>query len=352
VALREALLRWYRACRRDLPWRRTTDPYAIWVSEIMLQQTRVDTVVPYYERFLAALPSVQALAEAPLDRILELWSGLGYYRRARLLHRGAQDVCANHRGVLPSQPNELTTIAGIGRYTAGAIASIAHGVPAPVVDGNVARVLSRLEAWRDDPASVRGKKRLWSLAETLARCTAPGDLNQALMELGATLCTPHSPACDRCPVTTFCKARAAGIERELPRVTKKKATPIVAMRAFVIDTGDRLVCGKRAPQSLYGGMWEPPMFEGRPRSLFGIAASRFEARGSFTHVLTHRRLEVEVLYARVRRVVPKQRAPYERIELLGDEDVARRAMSRLARRVLAMALETTQNGRSLHFRSL
>ena len=301
----------------------------------MLQQTRVETVVPYYERFLAAMPTVHALAEAPLDRVLTLWSGLGYYRRARLLHRGAREVCEGHAGVLPREPSALRDISGIGRYTAGAIASIAHDVCAPIVDGNVARVLSRLEALSADPASTPGKLRLWTLAEGLAQCDAPGDLNQALMELGATVCTPE-PRCKACPVRRHCKAKERGIERRLPRTRRKKAPKAVSMRAFVVEARGAVVCGKRSA-SLYSGMWEPPMTRRSARSVLGLPLSAFESRGRFVHVLTHRRLDVEVLHARVTRPTLGILPDYERIELVPKSALGSRAMCRLARRVLDMA---------------
>ena len=194
---RRALLAWYRAARRDLPWRRTRDPYAIWVSETMLQQTRVEAVIPYYERFLARFPDVGALAGADLDDVLSLWAGLGYYSRARNLKRAAEQVVTRIAGRLPDDADALRELPGIGRYTAGAIASIAFDRPAPIVDGNVARVLARLLgicASRSRSSAV--KARLWEEAERLADGPAPGDLNQALMELGARVCIPRAPRCD------------------------------------------------------------------------------------------------------------------------------------------------------------
>ncbi len=307
----------------------------------MLQQTRVETVVPYYERFLAALPTVGALAEAPLDRVLELWSGLGYYRRARLLHRGARDVVDAHGGALPRDAKTLQSISGVGRYTAGAIASIAFGQEAPLVDGNVARVLSRLAARSDDPASPRGKRALWQMAETLARGESPGDANQALMELGATVCTPKNPACDACPVAHMCLARERGIALKLPRTAPKAKGKRVALRAFVVEHDDHVVLGKRREGALYGGMWEPPMLAAGDdaSALLGVKDEACEARGKLVHVLTHRRLEVDVLYIRSRRA-PKL-APF------GDYDALVRvprgalsglALSKLARRALDAAL--------------
>jgi len=320
----------------------------------MLQQTRVETVVPYYERFVAAMPTVHALAHASIDRVLELWSGLGYYRRARLLHRGAMEVSEKYDGVLPRDPRSLASIAGIGRYTAGAIASIAHGVQAPIVDGNVSRVLSRLEAL-EDVTSPSGKKKLWVLAERLVQGDGPGELNQALMELGATVCTPKNPSCESCPLVDECKARARGIERTLPRAARKRPPKTVSLRAFVVEVGDAIVCGKRKPDALYGGMWEPPMLglEDDLAGCLGVTLATCRPRGQFTHVLTHRRLEVDVFHVCRATKAPKPSpfGEYECFDLVRRDALASLAMSRLARRALATAL-ASEGGRKTHFRSL
>ena len=204
--VRAALLRWYDANRRDLPWRRTRDPYAIWISEAMLQQTRVETVIPYWERFLARFPDVASLARAELDDIYAVWTGLGYYSRARNLKAAAVSIVADHGGELPNNAEGLRSLAGIGRYTAGAVASIAFDREEPLVDGNVVRVFARLEDIREDSSERAIVERLWSLAAELVRGPRPGDLNQALMELGATICTPKRPHCLACPVRLECRA--------------------------------------------------------------------------------------------------------------------------------------------------
>ena len=200
ASLQQELLRWYDRSARDLPWRRTRDPYAVWVSEIMLQQTRVETVIPYYERFLARFPSARVLAEADEDAVLSHWSGLGYYRRARLLHSGVQEVVARYGGEVPEDADARRRLPGVGRYTAGAIGSIAFDKAEPVVDGNVTRVLARLFRIDTPVGSATTTKRLWREAAELVPEQRPGDFNQALMELGATLCTPKKPLCDACPV--------------------------------------------------------------------------------------------------------------------------------------------------------
>jgi A/G-specific adenine glycosylase len=221
--LGQRLASWYRRTCRDLPWRRTRDPYAIWVSETMLQQTRVETVLPYYERFLRELPDVASLAEAPEERVLALWSGLGYYRRARMLHAAAKKVAGEHAGRMPDDPAALRRLDGVGAYTAGAVASIAFGRRAALVDGNVARVLARLFAVEEDVKSAAGAARVWAIAERLVGAVQepPGEWNQALMELGATVCVPRAPLCAVCPVAPWCAARSLGIAAELPRVSPK-----------------------------------------------------------------------------------------------------------------------------------
>ncbi|MGB1699586.1 MAG: A/G-specific adenine glycosylase, partial [Nannocystaceae bacterium] len=206
AAFSRRLTRWFNAGHREMPWRATRDPYAIWVSEIMLQQTRVDTVRAYYSEFLRRFPSVEALAEATEDAVLGAWSGLGYYRRARLLHAGAQDVMARFGGVLPADLAALRSIPGIGPYTAGAIAAIAFDLPAPVVDGNVARVLSRVRAVRQERAQAATARHHWETAEEVISKGSPRILAQAMMELGATVCVPVKPACGECPVRPICEA--------------------------------------------------------------------------------------------------------------------------------------------------
>jgi A/G-specific adenine glycosylase len=220
--LRAVLLAWYRARRRDLPWRRTRDPYAIWVSEIMLQQTRVETVVPYYGRFLERFPTVRALAVAREDDVLAAWSGLGYYRRARGLHAAAAIVARDHAGSLPDDRERLRALPGIGDYTAAAIQSIAFGREAAAVDGNVVRVLARIHGLSGRRDSPRLKRDVTALAETLARGPAPGDWTQALMELGATVCLPRDPRCGECPVASRCTARRSGDPARYPEPAVKQ----------------------------------------------------------------------------------------------------------------------------------
>ena len=217
----QLLLQWYDRVKRDLPWRRSGDPYCIWLSEIMLQQTRVETVKGYYARFLERCPTVQALAQAPEETVLKLWEGLGYYSRARNLHKAAKAIVNEHGGVFPATYEEILKLPGIGPYTAGAIASIAFGQPVPAVDGNVIRVTSRLCGIRENVGVPSVRRKLEEEAAALVPKKRPGDFNQAMMDLGATVCVPGTPSCERCPLRTLCDAYAAGDAEDLPVLPRK-----------------------------------------------------------------------------------------------------------------------------------
>ena len=297
AALRKALLTFYRAHRRDLPWRRSRDPYAIWVSEVMLQQTQVDTVMPRYALFLAQFPTVAALAAASEESVCEAWAGLGYYRRARHLHAAARQIVALHNGSLPANVAALQQLAGIGRYTAGAIASIAFGLPAPLVDGNVIRLLSRLFALKDTAESPAGKKMLWHLAEALVQGDDPGDLNQALMEMGATVCTPQQPKCGACPVRKHCAGLRLGDPTVFPTPSPKVARkPLPIAFAYAEDeAGVWLV--RRPLDGLWAGLWELPSASG-PKARADLAALLGQRLGkalvTVEHTLTHRDVKATV----------------------------------------------------------
>jgi A/G-specific adenine glycosylase len=233
---RKNLLAWFAQSQRDLPWRRTRDPYRIWLSEIMLQQTRVAAAIPYYERFLERFPSVVALARAPQEEVLRLWSGLGYYSRARNLQKAAQQIVAIHNGVFPSNPEKALALPGIGAYTAAAILSIAYQKKHAVLDGNVARVIARLNSVRDDLRANGTWKELQASADRLLGGKSPGDWNQAMMELGATLCTPRTPQCLLCPVNEFCEARKQGLADVIPvKRTKRSAVEITLASLVLMD---------------------------------------------------------------------------------------------------------------------
>jgi len=235
---RKRLLGWFRQFRRDLPWRRTKDPYRIWLSEIMLQQTRVAAAIPYYERFLERFPDIQTLAAAPQEEVLRLWSGLGYYSRARNLQKAAQQIVAKHGGRFPRSAEEVLALPGIGEYTAAAVLSIAFGEKYAVLDGNVARVLARLGAIRGDLRASQRWQKLQETADKYLDPKSPGDWNQAMMELGATLCTPKSPQCLLCPVSQFCEGRKLGIAESLPEKRKKRATVEVTLAVAVFMDGN------------------------------------------------------------------------------------------------------------------
>lgn len=259
------LLHWFRAQQRDLPWRRTSDPYAIWVSEIMLQQTQVATVVPYFELWMARFPTVRALARASEDEVLHAWQGLGYYSRARNLLAGARQVEQDFGGRLPDRLEDLLSLPGVGLYTAGAIASIAYNIPAPIVDGNVIRVLTRIFGLHGDPARAPLKRRLWELAGSLIPEGEAREFNPALMELGATVCTPVRPRCGNCPVAESCEARRRGIQEELPETAARPVVTPVHMVAGVVWRGSRvLLAQRRKDESRWAGMWQFPNVEVQP----------------------------------------------------------------------------------------
>ncbi len=257
-AIRAALPRWYRRHRRDLPWRRSPDAYAVWVSEVMLQQTRVATVQAYFPRFMRRFGDVGALARARLGSVLKAWEGLGYYGRARNLHRAARSVVRDYGGKIPATAAELRRLPGVGPYTAGAIASIAFGADECVLDGNVTRVLCRTLAVGGDPTAAGTRRRLWSLARELLPAGRAGLFNQALMDLGATVCTPRAPRCAACPLGGACLARARDRQEELPRRRPRGPLPHQTVVAGVIWKGGRVLIGRRRPEGLLGGMWEFP----------------------------------------------------------------------------------------------
>jgi A/G-specific adenine glycosylase len=250
------LIAWYRRHRRDLPWRSTGDAYAVWVSEIMLQQTQVATVVPYYLRFLREFPTVQALADADERRVLRMWEGLGYYRRARQMHRAARIVVDTHGGEFPSELAAIRSLPGIGRYTAGAIVSIAYDRPAPILEANTVRLLSRLVAFPDDPTSAAGQRLLWQVAEAVLPRRNCREFNQALMELGSLVCTPHSPGCSACPLEGLCKAHASGQVAQIPKLRRKPPGETVHEAAVVVWRNDKVLLQQRAAHERWAGLWD------------------------------------------------------------------------------------------------
>jgi A/G-specific adenine glycosylase len=356
---RKSLLHWFQACRRQLPWRENRDPYRIWISEIMLQQTRVAAVIPYYEKFLQRFPNIQALADAPQEEVLRLWSGLGYYSRARNLQRAAQRIVAKHGGKFPQTREDVLALSGIGEYTASAILSIAFDDTHAVLDGNVARVLARLEAVRGDLREPNRWRALQASADRLLAQESPGEWNQAMMELGATVCTPRSPQCLLCPVAQFCEARKLGVAATLPEKRKKRATVAVRLVSVVLldPKNNSLLLPPPAAMtknksddhipSLVAKLWHFPTVSarGKPESALEQLlreelcvpkrdSLRAERLDEVRHTVTYRAVSVCAYLLRVKRL-PKV-AEAKRVAL---EKVSTLAISNLTRKVARVALK-------------
>jgi A/G-specific adenine glycosylase len=284
------LLHWYEGKKRDLPWRQTRDPYAIWVSEMMLQQTQVATVIPYWTRWMDRFPTVAALANAPLDDVLASWQGLGYYARARNLHKAAKAIVENHAGIFPTAYEDVLALPGIGRYTAGAICSIALGQDVPIVDANVIRVLCRVYGITGDPKSLVVQNRLWELATELIPAGQAREFNQAMMELGALICD-SKPRCEICPVQSICDAFASGNPTALPQFAPKPVfTQQVDVSAVIFHPEDnqRLLLIRRPEEGLWGGLWETPRVTATDSETISQAAERaaYDASGLTVHADT------------------------------------------------------------------
>lgn len=342
AVLAERLLAWYRLHARVLPWRSEPTPYAVLLSELMCQQTRIDTVLPYFARFLARWPTLEDLAAADVDEVVREWAGLGYYSRARNLHRAAQ--AAVEAGGLPDRVDALRALPGIGPYTAGAIASIAFGIAAPAVDGNVERVLSRVDGRTADPRSPAGRRALEDRAlQLLGGPGAPGDVNQALMELGATVCTPRKPACERCPWGDPCASRHDPEALPMKR-PKPPPRPMRGVAGLLVDEG-RFLLGRRPP-GLLGGLWEPIGCEvaGEPSrhdlerafsDRVGLRVRAEQRLGEIVHVFTHRRLVLDV-WAVEGAGAPSALAYYDDVAWV-DAASPHVALSTLARRTIALS---------------
>ncbi len=308
-----SLLEWFGQNARDLPWRLTRDPYAIWISEVMLQQTQVQTVIPYWERWMRTLPTLQALAKARPEKIHKLWEGLGYYTRVRNLHRAAREMVARHQGTVPSSLEELLALPGIGRYTAGAICSIAFNQPTPIVDGNVIRVLARVFGKVGNPRVAAVRNEFWELARCLVLEAAQSEMdqacshfNQALMELGAIVCTPREPRCGLCPIRGFCLARRQGRQNELPTVAPRPRITKRRFMAFVVEFRGKLLVRQRPDGVVNGHLWEFPNAEvgqrgqapeNVARALFGVPMIVQTPLGSIRHSITRYRMTLEAFTA-------------------------------------------------------
>jgi A/G-specific adenine glycosylase len=319
--LRARLLRWYERNSRDLPWRCTRDPYRIWVSEIMLQQTRAQAVIPYYEKFLARFPTIAELARAPEADVLACWSGLGYYSRARNLHRAARRM----GGVFPGDYAAIRELPGVGEYTAAAVASIAFGLPHAVLDGNVMRVIARVTDDAADIVSARTRARFRETARQWLDARRPGAFNQALMELGATVCLPRAPLCLECPLASLCAARRQGRESQLPVKLRKRAPEKIETALAVVERNGRILFWqRRADSRRMAGFWELPSPEQLPR----LQSPR--AVGVFRHTITHHHYSITVWTGGL------ARAPRE-LRWLPLEDLHRYALSTASRKALRLA---------------
>jgi len=309
MVIAKALLAWFRANARDLPWRRTRDPYAIWISEVMLQQTQVKTVIPYWGRWMKHLPTVHSLARASEERVVKLWEGLGYYSRARNLHKAARLIVNEHRAEFPRTFDAILALPGIGRYTAGAICSIAFDQPLPVLDGNVVRVLTRLFGISGNPKERRTNERLWQLASMLVSAAASeqsgcSHLNQALMELGAVICLPQMPKCESCPLRRCCAALATDRVNRLPNLPARAPATHRHFIAFVINSNDRFLVRQRPDGIVNQRLWEFPNVEitnggaAHPKSiaekLLGMRFASIENLGAIHHSITRYRIAVDV----------------------------------------------------------
>jgi len=270
--VRRAILTWFKKHARDLPWRQTRDPYKIWVSEIMLQQTQVATVETYFERFIEQFPDVRSLAEADEQKVLRLWEGLGYYRRARQLHRAAQVVVEQHGGKFPRDAAEVHNLPGIGRYTAGAVLSIAFDAQEPILEANTIRLFARLLKFPGDPLSSAGQKLLWQAAETLLPRKNTGQFNQSLMELGSLVCTPTNPDCDVCPLMCHCPTRMAGLQETIPQPKRKMQYESVTELAVVAWRDNKVLLRRCSPGQRWAGLWDFPRF----------ASEQPDPKGSFS----------------------------------------------------------------------
>ena len=351
--LQKPLLAWYDREKRGLPWRRTRDPYHIWVSEVMLHQTRVETVLAYYERFLKRFPDMGALARARLQSVLKTWEGLGYYARARNLHRAARIVAREHGGRLPADPDTLSRLPGIGPYTVGAILSIAHGASLPALDGNVRRVLSRLFGVDSDPAGPSTRRRLADLAKKLVshgRPRRPGDVNQALMDLGARVCIPRNPRCPLCPFHSRCIARLEGRTTDITGALVKPSPRAAAFSCVLARrSGGSVLLAQNPSSGLFGGLWELPGGEcsreespadALPRLLrerAGLRVRTGEPLGKFTATLTHRRITYHVYAAAGVRTNGKPGA-YARVRWVKPADLDQLPLPKAQRRILRALL--------------
>jgi A/G-specific adenine glycosylase len=351
------LIGWFTNEKRDLPWRRERDPYRIWVSEIMLQQTRVDTVIPYYEKFMEQFPSLDEFANADEEKILKAWEGLGYYSRVRNLQSACKEVQANYGGKVPNTPKEIANLKGVGPYTAGAVLSIAYGVPEPAVDGNVMRVLSRILSIYEDIAKPSTRKIFEDAVRKLISHENPSYFNQALMELGALICTPTSPSCLLCPVREHCTAFESGIQKELPVKSKKtKVKDVQLVSSILTDKNGRILIHKRPETGLLANLWEFPNFEilselkrgqadflDQLKSNFDVDADLIENLGSIEHVFSHLKWYIQIYSGKITSDVQET----SRLKLVSLDELESYAFPVSHQKMLQQFLEFNKEGLSL-----
>ena len=342
----DQLLRWYeQAGRKDLPWQREPTPYRVWVSEVMLQQTQVKTVIPYFERFLRRFPDVRSLADAPLDEVLALWTGLGYYARARNLHRAARRVRDRHGGKFPDQFDAIVELPGIGRSTAGAILALALDRPHPILDGNVKRVLCRYYAVEGWPGKAAVERRLWTLAEGHTPARRTGAYTQAIMDLGATVCTRTHPACERCPLARACAALSEGKPTRYPTAQKRQRIPVRETIFLIITNNkDEFLLERRLPSGIWGGLWSVPerahLSEIGPwcRRHFGAEAEDIQRGATIRHTFSHFHLEITPVRLRI---ADDHRALHPSMRWIGLEALERVGLPAPVRTLLRKASPTT-----------
>lgn len=347
-AFQTQLLTWYDENKRDLPWRNTQDPYHIWVSEIMLQQTRVETVIPYFENFIERFPTLDALAEADEEDVLKAWEGLGYYSRARNLQAAVREVKESYGGVVPNHEEDIATLKGVGPYTAGAILSIAYGKPVPAVDGNVMRVLSRVLLVYDDISKVKTRKMFESAVRKLIPNNAASNFNQALMELGATVCTPKSPGCLLCPVRSECRSFYEGVQAELPVKAKKKRPKLVPIAVAVLENANgQFLITKRPNEGLLANLWEFPncevdskqqskkQLEQFFKKSWGIHVDFKEKIFEFEHIFSHLIWELDVY----RGTLHTELIETEEVQLVGIDDFERYPFSVTHKKIIRRLAE-------------
>ncbi len=342
TTLRRRLLAWFRANQRDLPWRASRDPYAIWVSEVMLQQTQVTAVIPFFNKFLLRFPSIADLAQAHEQEVLKLWEGLGYYRRARHLHQAAQLIVREHAGIFPGKATDASELPGLGRYTLGAVLSQAFDQRLPIVDANVARILCRLLAWTKELETKETQDWLWSTAESLLPMKQVGDFNQALMELGQTLCTTSQPSCLLCPLRDLCRGHARGLAALLPKRLAKTRQTQVTERAIILRKGGQvLLCQRTSQAARWANMWEFPTSQStfdvntQCQELTGYRCSDARPVGSLEYGITRFKVTLEVIEAKYKGGRQQHHA-YQKLVWVKPEQLADYPLSvpqrRLARR--------------------